>query len=277
MILGHDIMSELGVTLNLKDPTMTWDDLTIKMKETESLLDLLDAVNDFFWINDQYGTEALQEASICLQKILNVKYEPADLDAVIQVCRHLTKDKKCQLAIVECVHQMLVNLIKSFELQDNLYLDLDDPWLGILAAASFAMHSTYHTTLCTMSGQLIFGRDMILNKQYLADWTAIKAHKQQLIHKNNVIENSKCIPYQYKVGDMVMLEKHCANKYEQLYKGSYLVAQVNTNGTVHLKIGAVTDTTNIRCIHPYKMMLSNANHGGECSMHHSVVQAQRIS
>ena len=75
---------------------------------------------------------------------------------------------------------MLGNLIRSFKLQDNLYLDLDDPCSGILAAASFAMCSTYHTTLPTMPGQLVFGSDMILNIQYLADWTAIKAHKQQL-------------------------------------------------------------------------------------------------
>ena len=59
-----------------------------------------------------------------------------------------------------------------------------------------------------------------------------------------------------------MLENHCANKYEQPYKGPYLVMQVNTNRTVHLKIGAVMDTMNIRHIHPYKMMSSNANHGG---------------
>ena len=120
-----------------------------------------------------------------------------------------------------------------------------------------------------MPGQLIFGRDMILNMQYLADWTAIKACKQQLIHKNNIIKNSKRIPYQYKVGDMVMLENHRNNKYEQLYKGPYLVMQVNTNGTVCLKIGAVMDTINIRCIHPFKMTSSNSHHGGECSMHHS--------
>ena len=103
-----------------------------------------------------------------------------------------------------------------------------------------------------MPGQLVFGMDMIHNTQYLADWTAFKAHKQQLIHKNNIIENSKCIPHQYKVGDMVMLENHHANKYEQPYKGPYLVMQVNTNGTVCLKIGAVMDTVNIRNIHPYK-------------------------
>ena len=116
-------------------------------------------------------------------------------------------------AIVECMHKMLRNLIRSFELQDNPYLDSDDPWLGILAAALFARCSTYHTTFCAMPGQLVFGRDMILHVQYLADWTVIKACKQQLICKNNIIENSKCIPHQYKVGDMVMLENHHANKY----------------------------------------------------------------
>ena len=45
-------------------------------------------------------------------------------------------------------HQMLGNLIKSFELQENLYLNSVDPWSDILAAASFAMCSMYHTTLC---------------------------------------------------------------------------------------------------------------------------------
>ena len=158
---------------------------------------------------------------------------------------------------------MLRNLIQSFELQDNPYLDMDDPWSGILAAAAFAMCSTYHTTLCVMPGQLVFGRDMILNMQHLADWTAIKAHKQQLICKNNIIENKKHIQHQYKVGDKVMLENHHANKYEQPYKGPYLVTQINTNGTVCLKIGAVTDTVNIRHSHPFKMMSSNTNHGGE--------------
>ena len=169
-------------------------------------------------------------------------------------------------AIIKCAHQMLGNLIQSFELQDNPYIGMDDPWSGILAAAAFAMCSTYHTTLHAMPGQLIFGRDMILNMQYLADWTVIKAHKQQLICKNNIIKNSKRIPHQDNVGNMVMLENHCTNKYEQPYKGPYLVMQVNTNGTVHLKIGAVMDTINIRCIHPYKTTSSNSNHGGKCSM-----------
>jgi hypothetical protein len=47
---------------------------------------------------------------------------------------------------------------------------------------------------------------MVLNVQHLTDWTAIKARKQQIICKNNRIENSKQIPHHYQVGDLVMLE-----------------------------------------------------------------------
>jgi hypothetical protein len=107
---------------------------------------------------------------------------------------------------------------------------------------------------------------MVLNVQHLKDWTVIKAHKQQINCKNNWIENSKWIPHHYQVGDLVMLENNRANKCKQLYSRPYHITQVNdTNGTVCLKINAVTDTVNIECIHPFKT--SNSNHGHECSMH----------
>jgi hypothetical protein len=140
---------------------------------------------------------------------------------------------------------MLGNLIRSFQLQDKLYYDPEDPWGGILMAVAFALRSTYHTTLQATPGQLIFGRNMVLNVQHLTDWTAIKARKQQIIHNNNQIENLKQIPHHYQVGDLVMLQSNRANKYEQPYSGPYCITQVNTNGTVCLKINAVTDTVKI--------------------------------
>ena len=167
-------------------------------------------------------------------------------------------------AIVERAHQTLGNLIRSFEVQDDPYIDENDPWSGILAATAFALRSTYHTTLQASPGQLVFGRDMILNIQHQADWTAIKKRKQLLIHKNNQIENSKRIPHTYCVGDLVMLENHRATKMETPYVGPYRIEQVNTNGTVRLRMGAVIDTINIRRIHPYRT--SNSNRGGECNM-----------
>jgi hypothetical protein len=88
-------------------------------------------------------------------------------------------------AIIEHVHQTLGNLIRSFQIQEKPYYDPDDPWGSILMAIAFALRSMYHMTLQAMPGQLIFGRDMVLNVQHLTDWTVIKARKQQIIHKNN--------------------------------------------------------------------------------------------
>jgi transposase InsO family protein len=46
-------------------------------------------------------------------------------------------------AIVERVHQVIGNIIHTFELQDN-YLDEEDPWKGILSATAFAVSATYY-------------------------------------------------------------------------------------------------------------------------------------
>ena len=76
----------------------------------------------------------------------------------------------------------------TFDLQNN-YLDEDDPWSGILAATSFAVQIMCHTTLQATPGQLVFGRDMISNTLFIADWGAIKIRKQIIIYKNNKLEN----------------------------------------------------------------------------------------
>jgi hypothetical protein len=169
-------------------------------------------------------------------------------------------------AILERVHQTLGNLIRTFELQDK-YIDEDDPWAGILSAVAFALRSTYHTTLKASPGQLVFGRDMILNIKHIANWKAIQDRKQQMIIKNNKHENSKRIFYEYKIGDEVLLEKNKPNKMEQPYEGPYKIVQVNTNGTVRLQMGAVLDTVNIRRLQPFKA--STTNCGGECNMQQS--------
>jgi hypothetical protein len=62
MIVGHDLMSQLGIILDFDGQTITWDKSTIKMKEYKIFC------------------QALNDASSRLKKILDAKYEPADLD-----------------------------------------------------------------------------------------------------------------------------------------------------------------------------------------------------
>jgi transposase InsO family protein len=154
-------------------------------------------------------------------------------------------------SIIERVHQTIANLIRTFELEDN-YLDNDDPWAGILSATAFAIRSTYHTTLQATPGQLVFGRDMILNIQHIANWSLIKNRKQKIIHNNNRRENAKRHPHIYHKGDKILLDRRSSNKYERPYDGPYEIVDVkSTNGTVRVKMGAIIDYVNIRRIHPY--------------------------
>jgi hypothetical protein len=61
------------------------------------------------------------------------------------------------------------------------------------------------------------------------------------------------------------LRKGTENKYEAPFSGPHNILKVNTNGTVRLCVGSVTDTVNIRHIEPYKEV-SDSIHGGECNM-----------
>jgi hypothetical protein len=135
-------------------------------------------------------------------------------------------------AIAERVHQVIGNIIRTFELEDN-YLDEEDPWKFILSATAFAVRFTFHTTLHQSPGQLVFGRDMIFNIKHEANWDYIRQRKQKLIDKNNQRENASRIPHVYNIGDKVLLKRGTENKYEAPYKGPFhQIRQVNNNGTV---------------------------------------------
>ena len=84
-------------------------------------------------------------------------------------CKPISTRNPQANAIIERVHQVIGNIIRTFELEDN-YLDEEDPWKGILSAAAFTVRSTFHTTLHQSPGQLVFGRDMIFNIKHTAKW-----------------------------------------------------------------------------------------------------------
>ena len=48
----------------------------------------------------------------------------------------------------------------TYDIKEN-YVDKDNPWSGILAAAAFVIFSTLNRLKGYSLGQLLFGRDMI--------------------------------------------------------------------------------------------------------------------
>jgi hypothetical protein len=68
-----------------------------------------------------------------------------------------------------------------------------------LSDAAWAVCSTYHTVLKASPGAAIFGRDMLFDILFIANWQKIGEHGQQLTDLNNAHENKGRIDYYYKV------------------------------------------------------------------------------
>ena len=85
-------------------------------------------------------------------------------------CKPITARNPQANSVLERIHQTLGNILRTYQVHSNPDLEEDDPWSGILAAAMFALQSTYHTTLQATPMQLVFGRDLMLNIKFEADW-----------------------------------------------------------------------------------------------------------
>ena len=86
--------------------------------------------------------------------------------------------------------------------------------LGFLTNAAWAVRSTYHTVRKTSPGAANFGRDMLFDVPFLADWKKIGEHRQRQTgeyrqrqtDKNTARENNTRIDWDYQPGDKVLLQ-----------------------------------------------------------------------
>ena len=58
-----------------------------------------------------------------------------------------------------------------------------------------------------MPGAVVFGRDMLFDIPYLADWKAIGQHRQILVDQRNANENAKTVEFDYCVGQKIANRK----------------------------------------------------------------------
>ena len=109
-------------------------------------------------------------------------------------------------AILERVHQVITTMLRTAELDmanTVVTSDID----AFLTDAAWAIRSTYHTVLKASPGAAIFGRDMLFDIPFLADWNKIGEHRQHLTDLNTTRENCSHRDWDYKVGDKVLLQK----------------------------------------------------------------------
>ena len=152
-------------------------------------------------------------------------------------------------AILERIYQVLENLLRTFNIQ-HTYVDKNDLWTGILDAVAFVICSTTNRQRGYSPGQLIFGRDIIIQIKHRVDWELIRQRKQIQINRDKALDNKHRFDYDYKVGDKIMLTNHTTYKYETPYKVPFVTTQCFTKGTVTLKYGATEIRNHIRRIMP---------------------------
>jgi hypothetical protein len=96
---------------------------------------------------------------------------------------------------------------------------------------------------------------MIHNIAFRENRDQIQNRKQDIINKPNQKENKSQIPYEYKVGDQVLLETHrILWKLSTPCTGPYPVTNVYKNGTISIqkvKNGIVSERVNICRITPF--------------------------
>jgi hypothetical protein len=94
MIIGQDLLGELGIILNFNDNTVTWGTDTIPMKDRDTL-NTQEALVEVYWTTNEPQT--LVSKLSCSTKILDAEYKPACLDKVIKRCDNLCQEEQHQL------------------------------------------------------------------------------------------------------------------------------------------------------------------------------------
>ena len=141
-------------------------------------------------------------------------------------------------AVLERVHQTIDNMIRTMDLE-NVSLNNFQPWEDILASIGWAVRSTHHTTLGASPGQLVFGRDMIVNTTFIADWNRIHRQKRRSILASNARKNRACLEHQYKAGNQVLCTCH-SRKLDHAKHHPGVITQVFSKGTIEVRRGPLT-------------------------------------
>jgi hypothetical protein len=85
IIIGRDILRQLGIILNFQQETIEWDDAVIPMKAEGTKLEESSFVPD---------SSSLDDASQRIKQILDAKIDAADLNQIVNKCLHLTSTQK---------------------------------------------------------------------------------------------------------------------------------------------------------------------------------------
>jgi len=91
LIIGRDLLQALGILLDFKNQTITWDEITIPMKDPEA------SMEEGYEIHESL---VLYEATERTKQILEAKYEAVTPQQIVDGCVHLKEEEKEELLLL---------------------------------------------------------------------------------------------------------------------------------------------------------------------------------
>ena len=88
VIIGWDLMQELGIVIDVARDLCIWDRAELPMKNRDA------TSKEAFYINEP---DSVTSDIDCIKKILDAKYEPANLDEVVDGITYLNPTEKTKL------------------------------------------------------------------------------------------------------------------------------------------------------------------------------------
>jgi hypothetical protein len=125
---------------------------------------------------------------------------------------------------------------------------------GILQAVAWSLRSTHHTAIQASPGQLVFGRDMIINTTYIANWRQIRQKQRNNALINNARENKSRISHDYQPGQQIyIINRDIKRKLSPDKEGPFAIKKIHTNGTLTIQRSpTVLERINIRRVLPVR-------------------------
>ena len=156
-------------------------------------------------------------------------------------------------AIVERMHQVVANHLRTIDFSNvTTQSNQHDVFEGVLSHAAFAIRATIHTSLNASPAQLIFGRDMILQSTFIANWRALQTTRNRRAIADNIRENRRRTEHHYNPGDLVLIIRDGTfGTLEVPTIGPFEVITEHANGTITIRRNNYFERINIRRIKPY--------------------------
>jgi hypothetical protein len=98
LILGKDFQQEFGIDILNSSLTLKWNGIEVPMREFGELRDRNTATKQMMLWTSQHEADSTSEMQSRVTRILDAKYEKADLKTVVQNQKHLSDDNKLLLA-----------------------------------------------------------------------------------------------------------------------------------------------------------------------------------